>query len=253
MIITVGPRLVIDDLAVFYDSRNAKSFNSSYSNKFNDLMTRNIANSTSGVSQDSYGGLILPGDDTKWFDTNQLPSAFFNTRCSPFSITTIANIHGYGSTVSPYYFGGLFSGSDYYTAVGGQGFGLYLTRGKYVLQMTYDAPGFNAYNRNTYVFSDTSPVINFNTIEMITVTYEYVNSIGTARFYRNGSLVFTHAHANQQWDLGGTRDFWIGMGRQGGWQHCYEMDFYLGMLHTKKLSNNEVLQNYEALRHRYGI
>lgn len=249
MSVTVGPRLVIDNLAAFYDSRNAKSFSSSNSNKFNDLMTGNIANSTAGVSQDSYGGLILPGDDTKWFDTNQLPSAFFNTRCSPFSITTIANIHGYGNATG--HRGGLFSATDYYTVVGSQGFGLYISELYYTIQMTFDYPGYNAYNRYTTAINMTP--ISLDTIEMITITYEYVNSLGWVRMYRNGILEWTQSHALLQWDFTGTRDFWIGKGRQGGWQFCYEMDFYLGMLHTKKLSSNEVLQNYEALRHRYGI
>lgn len=82
----------------------------------------------------------------------------------------------------------------------------------------------------------------------IVATYEA--STKTARVYQDGVLVQTSSNPNLDWTSGNGN---FQLGNSPGENYYFDGKIALGRAYGKKLTDAEVLQNYNAQKHRFGL
>jgi hypothetical protein len=117
-----------------------------------------------------------------------------------------------------------------------------------------------ARNQNGYSFGASSPPggIPINTWTMINIVWDVDGATRPVRWYKNGELFYTHANFYSG-NAGTGEDFWFtGLGRAtGSVNYTYAQSFAGKMnglrIYQRKLSDAEVLNNFEAHKTRYGL
>ena len=129
------------------------------------------------------------------------------------------------------------------------GFGINIINGNYCVNLTHEIQGGE---RNTYESLVQIP-IQYGNIEYITATYSGVDS--TVRIYRNGVLIKSSTNLNYKWSpaTGISRTHRIGTSTQGGWGYYFPMRIYSSSIYNVELSAQEVKQNFNAYKSRFGL
>ena len=86
------------------------------------------------------------------------------------------------------------------------------------------------------------------------ITYTW-DGVDTIKGYRDGELVTTDQNSSYQWTTSSaaTNNQRIGTSTQGGWGNYFEMDWYNLHVYGNDLSLDEIQQNYNALKSRFGL
>ena len=90
--------------------------------------------------------------------------------------------------------------------------------------------------------------------EIVHITYIWDNTTSTIRGYENGIQVQTLTDSNFKWSTrtSGTNTR-IGTSTQGGWGGFINGKLYNISVYNKALTPEEVLQNFNATKGRYGL
>lgn len=221
-----GPRIVSDGLVLYMDAANPNSYNFSTPLTWRDI-SRNRNNGTLvngvGYSSANGGNLIFDGNDDYTQQTNDLLLGTNFTISLVFKQTATRSdwvrLFGHGNN-------------------GERFWGIWMPDNRgYLLWQSYSNGG--QVSSSGYTF-------NLNTVYNIVLT-----SAGSTRtFYVNGVLLSTHS-------IGGTINYGsttekIRIGYAGF--HTYFVgSVYNASIYNKTLTSAEILQNYNALKERYGI
>jgi hypothetical protein len=227
-----SPKIVTDGLVLALDAANRKSYAGSGAT-WNDLS----GNNSSGTLENS-----------PTFDSGNGGSIVFdgsndNVNCgnsSTLNLTTALTINAW---INPVGFGGSNIGRivNKWTVSGGAGFALLLDNaGPIVNGVTYLVNG----NQPTDQLQ-ISNIISLNTWTNLTLTHTST----TAILYKNGSIVTSDAvpqpisFLSENFNIGNRADF----------TRAFNGKIANVQIYNKALSSNEVLQNFNATRNRFGI
>jgi len=120
-----------------------------------------------------------------------------------------------------------------------------LYAGKYGLNLSHEAEDgtTSSYEGNNNVLMP----INYDVMENVTILFD--NNSKTSKAYRNGSLEATKTNSNFKWSPRSSGlDARIGTNTQGGWGAKFEMEIASLMVYNKALSEEEISQNYNAVK-----
>jgi hypothetical protein len=146
--------------------------------------------------------------------------------------------------------GGLF-GNQKYTSetspIGGFGLMLYGQYKLYWILMSYDKDGTKSqYSWNTGRYYTPGQLDN--------IAFVYDASSSSMKFYRNGSLSSSTTNANFTWTPRSSgADCRIATSVQGGWENKMQGNINTMIIYNKALSADEIAQNFNATRHRFGL
>jgi len=194
----------------------------------------------SNVSFDSTGQPTFDGtDDVISLDNNFDLDTHFNDGGS-FSIDVIVKMKESASQN-----GGIVCNQRYKTETDPAGFGLVISStNKYGINLTNNTP-------ESY---QSLAQIPFNQNEYHHITYTFEKNLGKVVAYSNGSEYTSSTSTSYSWNIptDSTRTL-IGKNTQGGWGNYINMDIVIAKIHNRVLSAEEVKQNYNAYKKRFGI
>ena len=192
------------------------------------------------VSFDSNAQLTFDGtDDVISLDDNFDLDTHFNEGGS-FSIDVVVKMKESASQN-----GGIVCNQKYQTETDPAGFGLVISStNKYGINLTNNTPESN----------QNLAQIPFNQNEYHHITYTFEKNLGKVVAYSNGSEYTSSTSTSYSWNIptDSTRTL-IGKNTQGGWGNYINMDIVIAKIHNIALTAEEVKQNYNAYKKRFGI
>ena len=220
-----SPRIVTDNLVLCLDAGNTKSYPGS-GTTWTDIKSGYSLDFTSTFSSDNVGSFDFDGTD----DSAEMPagSGWTNFGTDPFTIEVWYRPHTY---------------SQYETLVGSKG------SGDGTWQFDFNASGNLRFHRTvSTVFVNSSISFEANIWKQVVVVRE---GTGTDQFkiYSNGDLNTTGTFNS---DLNANNQLRIGLNRSA--VYYYDGNISVVRIYKNKaLTAEEVAQNFNALRGRYGI
>ena len=192
------------------------------------------------VSFDSNAQMNFDGTDDKIsLDNNFDLDTHFNEGGS-FSIDVVVKMKESASQN-----GGIVCNQKYKTETDPAGFGLVInSTNKYGINLTNNTP-------ESY---QSLAQIPFNQNEYHHITYTFEKNLGKVVAYSNGSEYTSSTNTSYSWNIptDSTRTL-IGKNTQGGWGNYINMDIVIVKIHNITLTAEEVKQNYNAYKKRFGI
>jgi len=192
------------------------------------------------VSFDSNAQLTFDGtDDVISLDNNFDLDTHFNDGGS-FSIDVVVKMKESASQN-----GGIVCNQRYKTETDPAGFGLVISStNKYGINLTNNTP-------ESY---QSLAQIPFNQNEYHHITYTFEKNLGKVVAYSNGSEYTSSTSTSYSWNIptDSTRTL-IGKNTQGGWGNYINMDIVIAKIYNISLTAEEVKQNYNAYKKRFGI
>ncbi len=242
-----APSIVTDGLSLYLDAANTRSYPGT-GIIWNDL-SGNGNNGTliNGPTFDSgnNGSIVLDGVNDYTNTTFLTKNHFIENQN-----WTVSSWHNViSNTTSGNGRGGISVNQKYQSEVDPGGFGINIANGNYCVNLTHEIQGGT---KSSYELLSPVP-INYNTIEHIIATYE--NTSKTVRIYKNGILTNSSTNSNYKWTpaTGNTRYNVIGTSTQGGWGYYFPMKIYNSLIYNRALTAEEILQNYNSIKSRFGI
>lgn len=117
-------------------------------------------------------------------------------------------------------------------------FGVNLTKEIGGVKTSYESIALSSINRKQYA----QYCFTYNSISKTIITY------------KNGVQQSTSTNANYAWTKNTTNQpTLIGTNTQGGWGNYYKMNIGTTQIYNRALTAQEVLQNYNATKGRYGL
>jgi hypothetical protein len=218
-----GGPIVTDDLVLTLDAGNLVSYPRS-GTTWSDLSGNdNDGTLTNGPTFDSGNGGSIVFDDTDDYVTIGNPSITQYTYTDDFSLEVWINpdtVSGFKHLIGKSY-------GNYRLAQNGTGV---------------------SFRLDTNVLVTQSGTLVIGKWTHIVATYEA--STKTARVYQDGVLVQTSSNSNLDWTSGSGN---FQLGNSPGENYYFGGKIALGRAYSKKLTDAEVLQNYNAQRNRFGI
>ena len=223
-----SPKIVTDGLVFLADIGNAKSYQGSGTSLYN------LANSSGSAltipAGVSYGTASPGGGYLNFSGTNSVISTGVN-QASNFATGGQFTLAAFIKTPTTFYKS--YLGHSQHVQ---HGFMLGMQSGVHRMVINNSGSGF----------SIDGPAPNNSSIEFICGTH----ASRVLKLYYNGSL-YSQGTASFDW-VSINADMYLGYGNQGGW------DPYIGYIHiayiyNRALSATEILQNYNALRGRFGL
>ncbi len=244
-----GPNVVIDGLIMYLDPSNPKSYISGSS-----TVTDLVNNVRSGYNADAYSGSIddtganlsvlndsLPVWHFKITDTNfiRLPPQFWDPDAGdpPFTVSVWFKTHQQGVIF------GQNNDSEPQNGTGWSPAFYVNSNGNLVINCFYGTAGTNDY-------AVTSEIVDDSEWHNVVSTYDGT----TERGYVDGS--FSTTNGKNQASYATTYYYYLGAGKATSW-FSITTSYFTGSIGVfqfwdRTLSADEVLQNYNALRGRYG-
>lgn len=246
-----GPNLVTREILTVFDAASPRSYPGSGTELF-DLVSDNnftLVNSPT-YGSGNFGEITFDGsndymsnDGSDWMERNFENNQAF-TVGSFFKPTSAVN----GNTRSA-----LYANQKYKTQGSPGGFGINLINGQYYMNFTAENAGGDGSNgAESY---QTMCTIDFITGSDTFIVYTW-DGIDTLKAYRDGVLENSLTNSSRSWTTASNsihQNQRIGTSTQGGWANYFEMDWYNFHLYGTNLTDAEILQNYNALKGRFGL
>ena len=234
-----GPKIVNDGLVLYLDAANSKSY-SGTGTTWTDLSgNSNNATLVNGPTYSSLngGGIVLDATDDFISIT---PSASLKVDGDNF---TILSVHKIGTAFDTYgqffYQSGDGSGAGTNKSIFFQRYGTNIINLDFYGNGTQVNFGTNSFAANTLVFI----AVSFNKTALTSVYFR--NGVFSSAQTHTGSPSFTNLSSVQ---IGKRYDTTVGFSAKD-----LDGTNYITMLYNKALTNAEILQNYDALRGRFGL
>jgi hypothetical protein len=255
-----SPKVVTDGLVLALDAANIKSFPGS-GTTWNDL-------SGNGVNGSLVNGVTFTGGNTSSINLDGINDYVQH----PSNLTTLNNISGsneftcsswfklnaYASGSSALYMGILMKGGynpswgislEQDTPVNGV-----FTRARFYygvrnLSLSVNTPGYG----NPAVFS--TQTVQLNTWYKVDFAHTFTGTTHTFNFYINGQLHQNNAYTNQYYPVSfqNTQNVFVGFSPLGGNYVAMNCSLANYSIYTRALSAQEIQQNFNATRSRFGV
>jgi hypothetical protein len=219
-----SPKVVTDSLALYIDTINTKSYPGSGNTLYNIVNTDNVS---------VVGGLVSTNNAINMAgSTNYIDFTIPNFSTSVCTVEIVAKLESLNNVMP---FGWL----------------------RYDVFCSANNVGYNTASSDVYGLSgtQTADLGMLNNIKHYVFVMRSDVSYSNNKIYVNGqaqSLAQRLAAENT-----GNRNFNSGSGRIAGWRHDTNyrmpMELYLFKVYTRELSSDEVQQNFNAIRGRFGI
>lgn len=225
-----NPRLVTDGLVFFLDAANTRSYSGSGNTVYNIASTSAIgATKTAGLSYSS----SVPSTFVAAADTNYLISDY--TLASGTSFTVCMWFKSVGNVYWSALFGNeVWNSSTGYVAMLTSATSVTFTRGG-LLELAYTDAGFASSNFNFYTFVKNPSGSN---------SFIYINGVQVASGSISDASISKPFVFNTRWENTGASPS-TGDSRQSQFAQMY--------VYNRALTAQEVLQNYNATKKRYGL
>lgn len=234
-----GPKIVSEGLVLYLDAANSKSY-SGTGTTWTDLSgNSNNATLVNGPTYSSLngGGIVLDATDDFISIT---PSASLKVDAGNF---TILSVHKIGTAFDTY-------GQFFYQSGDGSGAAtnksiFFQRNGANTINLDFYGNGSsfnfgtNSFAANTLVFI----AVSFNKVALTSIYFR--NGVFSSAQTHTGSPSFTNLSSVQ---IGKRYDTTAGFSAKD-----LDGTNYITMLYNKNLTNTEILQNYNALRGRFGL
>lgn len=243
MAFNYSPKIVRDGLVMYLDGANRYSYPTTGTTWFDLSRNKYDGILTNGPTYNSlkYGSILFDGvNDYVNFGTDGEPLV---RTATTLTISVACYCTGFSNPSGGFSWAPLTSIDRFTLGAGYRKFALYLANTSGT--QTVVAEFFNGIGGFVSV-SNTTTVLN--TYLMLTATINSTN----AKLYVNGILVDTKAgialNSNPQ-----TSDFTIGSRINTSYNGYFKGNIFNFSFYNRVLTDNEVLQNYNTLRYRYGI
>jgi hypothetical protein len=239
---TVAPNVVTDGLVLYLDAANTKSYVSGTT--WTDIVAGNNGTLTNGptFSSANGGSIVFDGVDDYVNINNTLLSTLSND--NSLTVSIFVNINEPTLSIR----GGLLCNQRYESQPDAGGFGLVIVEGGLIgVNLTKNIGGV----QNSY---QVLASFAMNRQQFAHYTFTYNSSTKTVVTYKNGIQQATTTNANYGWTKNTTnRSTFMGINTQGGWEGRYNMNISQLQIYNRALSVQEILQNYNATKTRYGL
>jgi len=241
-----GPEVNEDGLVLALDAHNSKSYSGSGTtwsdlsgNGNNSTLVNgpsyllNTANNHYVIGLDGVNDYINSYDDADVFvDDNSL------------TVSVFVNIDEATKTGT----GGLVSSQRYQSEADAGGYGLCIYSGTQLcVNLTKNISGTQTTYQGLCAFTYVRQEFKY-------YSFTYDNATKTVKTYMDGVEQATSTNASYGWTLNTTNRLTrIGRNWQGGWGNYYNMKMGVVHIHSRALSAEEIQQNFNALRGRFGI
>ena len=239
-----SPKIVTDGLVFAVDAANRKSYVDGSGTWYDLSGNGNDGTLTNGPTFDSGNGgsISFDGTNDRVDFTTFSTSNYYELENSPFSVNFWIRFPSAFPTSGE----GVINNQQYYTesATNSGGFGISVNSTSFIVLLTEAINGASSSSVGTGIaFAN----LNLNEWYNISFTYSY----GNMNSYLNGVNTNTST-LNRSWSTTTLNRLRIGSSTQGGWGSV-NADISNVMLYNKTLSENEVIQNYNTLKSRFGL
>ena len=248
MALVHSPNIVTDGIVLYLDAANPKSYPGSGTN-WHDLTKNNstfeLENGPTHTTNNS-GSFSFDGTNDYARSDIFYTSRFFVENQD----FTVMSFNMATSTMPGNGRSGIFANQRYISEPNPGGFGINIhPTDQYCMNLTHDD---GAGTKVSYQNQVQIPIV-LN--EKCCITYTFTNSDNTIRGYKNNSLVESTTNTSYKWsprEANLSRTV-IGTSSQGGWGNVFPGEIYNVFVYDRALTAEEVSQNFNALRGRYGI
>ena len=245
-----GPTIIKEGLVQMVDAANIKSYISG-SKIWTNLKNRSdsfcLVNSPSFSSSNFHGTLTFASASSQYASGSGtfIEENFTNNQ----SFTIGAFLKATENSVGGNSRSAVYANQRYKTEGNPGGFGLNIITNQYCINLTDEEGGPQSYE-------DIAPIdIEANIPQYITYTWNSGSS--AVKAYKNGELIKTSTNSNYAWTTSSSSPQPVhprmALSTQGGWGNYFGADYYHFHLYKKTLSDNEVAQNYKALKSRFNL
>ena len=245
-----GPTIIKEGLVQMVAAANIKSYISG-SKIWTNLKNRSdsfcLVNSPSFSSSNFHGTLTFASASSQYASGSGtfIEENFTNNQ----SFTIGAFLKATENSVGGNSRSAVYANQRYKTEGNPGGFGLNIITNQYCINLTDEEGGPQSYE-------DIAPIdIEANIPQYITYTWNSGSS--AVKAYRNGELVTTSTNSSYAWTTSSASPQPVhprmALSTQGGWGNYFGADYYHFHLYNKTLSDNEVAQNYKALKSRFNL
>jgi hypothetical protein len=226
MAIYGGPDIVTEGLTLHLDAANSKSYAGS-GNTWSDLINNNNATLSNGpsFSADNKGGILFDGINDGCSYSSVLNKALTVITWAKSSTSTWSNTAGLGSC---------------------------RFQNGFIIHNNQSTKNVDAYIMNGNV-SASYTYLGFATISDVTLPTMYsfiTNGVNSHQFYVNNSMIVNSSTAISRSDT--PSSVTINLASEGG-SRWNNITLYSHLLYSKALSSSEILQNYNAIKGRFGL
>jgi len=249
-----GPKIVTDGLVQMLDAANTKSYIGS-GTSWNNLVSSDsfsLENSPS-FSNTFHGAITFASASSQRAVSSGtfIEENFINNQ----NFTIGAFIKPTANSVGGNSRSAVYANQKYSSEPNPGGFGLNIINNKYSINLTAEDSGGGGGS------TDASSFEGIATIDIVAdvpqyITYTWDNSGPSIKGYYNGVLEKTATSATYQWTTSSASPAHqprLAQSTQGGWGNYFGADYYHYHLYNKALTANEVLQNYNSLKARFGL
>jgi len=243
MALAHSPRIVTDGLVLCLDAGNPKSYPGS-GTSWSDLS----ANGNNGTLLNGVGyngsnlGLLSLDGVNDYIATYNDANVFSNN--NSLTVSIFVNIDEPTKTGR----GGLVSSQRYQTEGDPGGYGLCIFEGTALcVNLVKEIGGVRTSYEGLVSFTYVRQQFKY-------YSFTYNDSTKTVTTYMDGVQQATATNANYGWTTNTTnRATHIGRNHQGGWGNYYNMKIGAVHIHNRALTAEEIQQNFNSLRSRFGI
>jgi len=245
MAVNTRNSIVTNGLIIYLDAANRMSYVSGSTN-WSDLSgLGNTGTFVGGTSFSNTNGGSIDLNGTNGYVSQSFYTSTYYTENQSWTIDLSINILSSQSAGNTR--GGVVVNQLYQTETNPGGFGLNIISQNYCINLTSGSTGA-ALSQEVLVQTP----INYNRNERITALFN--SSTSTVQIYRNGILANSSTSVNYKWSprsVGLAQR--IGTSTQGGWGFYFPMKLYNICLYNRALSQQEIIQNYNATKARFGL
>ena len=248
-----GPNIIKEKLVQMVDAANVKSYvtGSKIWTNLKDRSDSFCLINTPSFSTASFNGALTFASASNQYASSSgtfIEDNFINNEdftIGAFIKPTANSVGGNGRSA-------VYANQRYKTEPGSGGFGLNIINNKYCLNLTEE-------NMLTGVTESFESIAQMDIVSDVPqyITYTWNSGSSAVKAYKNGELIETSTNSNYAWTTSSSSPQPVhprmALSTQGGWGNYFGADYYHFHLYKKTLSDNEVNQNYNALKARFNL
>jgi len=246
-----GPNIITNNLKFVIDAASVRSYPGSGNEIFDVISNNDFDTSGPTYNSTNFNGAfefdgtndIIRNEGSSWIKDNFVNNQAF-TIGSFFKPTSGVG----GNTRSA-----LYANQRYKSETSPGGFGINILNQNYCMNLTAENAGGAGGTTDAQSF-EAKCYVPYITGSVTYITYTW-DGVDTIKGYRDGELVTTDQNSSYQWTTSSaaTNNQRIGTSTQGGWGNYFEMDWYNLHVYGNDFSLDEIQQNYNALKSRFGL
>ena len=250
-----GPKIITDGLVQMLDAANAKSYVGTGTSWDNLIQSDPFILLASPTFKDTFHGTLTFASASSQYASGSgtfIEENFINNQ----NFTIGAFIKPTDNSVGGNSRSAVYANQRYSSEGSPGGFGLNIISNKYGLSLTAENSGGGGGTTDASSFQAQALIDIVADVPQY-IAYTWDNSGPSIKGYFNGVLEQTATSANYQWTTSSASPQPVrprlAISTQGGWGNYFGADYYHYHLYNKALTADEIVQNYNALKSRFGL